>query len=48
MSNLPGADGEMHAMFNAYPSHKVAYQTYVSVLTELEKQIKTYFSVKTG
>lgn len=39
MSDLPGADGEMHAIFNAYPSPKAAFETYVQVVDEVKKRM---------
>lgn len=32
MSDLEGNDGLLHAMFNAYPSPKIAFETYLQIL----------------
>jgi alpha-amylase len=44
MSDLPGADGEMHAIFNAYPSPKDAYETYVTVLDSISQKITDFLN----
>ncbi|GAB4143156.1 MAG: glycoside hydrolase family 57 protein [Patescibacteria group bacterium] len=41
MSQLPGEDGVVHAMFNAYPDAQTAYDTYVKVLDSICKIIQT-------
>jgi alpha-amylase len=39
MSDLPGEDGEMHAIFNAYSSNEEAFLTYCRVLDIFNKKI---------
>jgi alpha-amylase len=36
MSDLDGADGPLHAMFNAYPSPQIAFETFWQILLAFE------------
>lgn len=42
MSDLEGPDGAVHAMFNAFPSPKDAYDTYVAVLNHFKQRLQIY------
>ena len=41
MSDLPGDDGKLHAIFNAYPSPLIAFETFWRILNFFEKYLQT-------
>ncbi len=41
MSDLPGDDGKLHAIFNAYPNPIIAFETFWRILNFFEKYLQT-------
>jgi len=41
LSDLPGGDGQLHAIFNAYPSPLIAFETFWRILNFFEKYLQT-------